>query len=93
VSDWRWSPAPTKVLDSFDDKYLNCLLKLIAVFMEWDDEDLRYVCVTDWSSLGDFGLLKDEYESLSKSLGFGVSGNDHLIDVLKQMRAKEQNEV
>ena len=61
------------------------LLRLIAVPMRWTEDQIRFVFVSDESSLDDFGLADTDIIEISDKLGFAVSHGDLLIDIALRM--------
>lgn len=61
------------------------LLRLIAIPMEWDEDALAQVFVSDMSPLGHFCLEEEARVQLCKELGFDVNDEDLLVEIAAKM--------
>lgn len=60
------------------------LLLMIGEYMGWNG-DISHVFVSDWSTLGDFGLDRTEVSAIGRKIGFKVKNSDHLHEIVEKM--------
>lgn len=85
------SLAPDVIAHSYDEQ-MEQIIRALAVPMEWTEEDLYSVYLTDLSSFSDFCLTDEQLTQLSEVLAVpNFTHQTPLVDVAKQLFLKKAN--